>query len=685
GWQNALSNCTFSGNDSSAIVVSDTQVELENCLVWNNSFKNNVNHSTASIYLDPDSIGVSTATYSHSLIQGKDLTGVGTGNLDGTDSANDPGFALPVDPAEAPTVTGDLTPSLTAALVNRGDLAAASGNNDAAGNPRVVWGGIDLGAYEVQQKVILVDESAAEEGADGMSWATAFPTLSQGFVVAGGGDIFRVAAGLYSPDLGPGRVAGDASEHFCADFSFTMEGGYPAGGGERDLENEVTVITGDLGRDDQHSLGVTGDAAGIRGTNAWALLVVDPGEDGEVVLDGLILTGADASEELSGSLGALMARSGQLEIRDCRVVGNLRGLTISNTELSFERCEISGNSGLGEVATFVDSRVYYFNSRITGNSRRFKHKRGVLVVNNLVLVGNLSGLRLIETNANIINLTAASNADHAIDAVGSVAVSFANCVIWRNETQGRTPRSIDLGPDIFANFSHCLVQHHDLRETGEENFDGTDLMNNPAFVEPFAPFYAPHSSGRYELSSGSPGIDAGKGEVNLRQTDVNGLPRVQEDVINLGAYEEVFAPSDSDFDGLPDYWESEFNDEGNSESIDPAADDDGDGFANLVEFVHALHPFQPNSESEARRLMVVEDEGTQYLALTYRNNPAASVSYSNSVERSQDLGLNSPWTSAGMLVDGHPSRDQEVTYRSPDAIESHPKDFLRLSISRVNF
>ena len=146
-----LVNCTITGNhafDSGGAVQANTtgssSAQMINTLIWNNSAGRAPTINNLIFY-----------TFSHCLLQNNDLTGLGTGNLDGTDAANNPGFFLPLDPALAPSMDGDFRPSPDAAVLDAGDNSAISGIPlDLSGEPRILEGDgnsfirVDLGAYE---------------------------------------------------------------------------------------------------------------------------------------------------------------------------------------------------------------------------------------------------------------------------------------------------------------------------------------------------------------------------------------------------------------------------------------------------------------------------------------------------------------------------------------------------------
>ena len=151
-----ITNCTFSGNsaffNSSGSSTggginnsSGSSATITNCIFWNNRDNSGTGTTSASLS------GTSVITYS--LVQGQNPAG--TGNLDGTNPANNPLFVTPVDPTTAPTMAGDLHLQPGSPAIDKGNDAANTTTTDLDGNPRKVdviplGSIIDMGAYEFQ-------------------------------------------------------------------------------------------------------------------------------------------------------------------------------------------------------------------------------------------------------------------------------------------------------------------------------------------------------------------------------------------------------------------------------------------------------------------------------------------------------------------------------------------------------
>lgn len=174
-----MTNVTITGNRAGnvggAIYRNSTinnATYLHNSIVWNNEDSSGVGTSSAA-HGGP---GANLLNASHTLIQG--MFPAGTGNLDGTDPANNPLFAQAVDPATAPTSVGDVRILRGSPVIDQGDNQAPinavvypfvplEGNvlTDLDGFARIVDGDndtvatVDLGVYEAQQPNVTLTKA----------------------------------------------------------------------------------------------------------------------------------------------------------------------------------------------------------------------------------------------------------------------------------------------------------------------------------------------------------------------------------------------------------------------------------------------------------------------------------------------------------------------------------------------
>ena len=307
-------NTTYSGNDSSdyggGIYNYSSTMVMTNTIIWNN--RNNYS------YLPYDSMvnfGSSIVTITYSLVE--NWYPSGAGNLDGTDSGNDPEFVTPVDPTSAPTISGDLRLQAGSPAIDVGDNAAVSGvTTDLEGNPRITNGTVDLGAYEFASGCppssitrLYIDKDASGSGT-GEDWTNASTNLQDALLVAGlcsSIDQLWVAQGAYYPDVGIGVTNDAITETFQLISGLAIYGGFDGSEtslDERDPATNLTILlSGDIDADDTPLGGVVTDTANITGANSYHV-VTGSGVDSSARLDGFTITAGDAHGSGSTALAA---------------------------------------------------------------------------------------------------------------------------------------------------------------------------------------------------------------------------------------------------------------------------------------------------------------------------------------------------------------------------------------------
>jgi len=443
--------------------------------------------------------------------------------------------------------------------VDQGDNSVIEPDaTDLEGNPRILNGTVDMGAYEtsVPSKVIYVDDDAT--GADdGTSWADAFVTLQDALAVALPGDEIHVAQGRYTPDQGAGREPGDRFASFQLINNVNVIGAYAGlhGGDpeERDTGRYETILSGDLQGDDA---AVT-DPANLRDDptrqDNSQMILNGSNVGASTVLDGFAISGGNAlgvSDEAYGG-GLYNARSSGPSLRNCTFRANAAysggAIYRVNPEATVANCRFVWNHAWsygGAVVSFGDAT--FINCFFAGNQGRdggaVHSDECSPVFRNCAFIGNRANcggaLHNEDTRPTVTNCTFVANHAQAGGGMYNERTAvITNCILWRNTAEFGTVQDAQIDyshnnePQIV---SYCCVQGLDGR------FEGTGNMDvPPRFVEPAGPdAVVGTADDNVRLRMDSPAVDAGDSSViEPGATDLDGHPRVFGDTVDLGAYE----------------------------------------------------------------------------------------------------------------------------------------------------
>ncbi|MGB6223441.1 choice-of-anchor Q domain-containing protein [Haloferula sp.] len=161
-------NLTLSGNRASTggaiFRRSDSNLILNNSIVWNNLHRGFIGEVRDAFSPDNSINSIEPSDqYFSSVLQGHDLTGVGSGNFNGLLPASDPRFAKPIilsfeDFSDVNTFRdSNLRLASDSPFIDAGNSAINSYPLDLAGSPRIVGSSIDMGATEFQGSFDEVD------------------------------------------------------------------------------------------------------------------------------------------------------------------------------------------------------------------------------------------------------------------------------------------------------------------------------------------------------------------------------------------------------------------------------------------------------------------------------------------------------------------------------------------------
>lgn len=231
-------------------------------------------------------------------------------------------------------------------------------------------------------------------------------------------------------------------------------------------------------------------------------------------------------------------------------------------------CTISSNKassgGGGALESVLNKCVVRGNSANSGGGLYSSVAVNSLLIRNRADSGNGGGAAF----SKLVNCTVVSNS--ASSAGGGVhSGSITNCIVYFNVSPNGT------------NISTATVSSYSCSTPTPAGIG--NINNNPLFV----------GANDYHLSSGSACRDSGNNNGVSATDDLDGLPRIVNMGVDMGAYEvQVGSPSDSDGDGIPNWWEVQ---KMLSVTISNSGSIDGDWMTDYEEYVADTHPTNGSS------------------------------------------------------------------------------------------
>jgi hypothetical protein len=372
------------------------------------------------------------------------------------------------------------------------------------------------------------------------------------------GDQIWAKTGIYKPGV-------------SRDDTFALKKGLAVYGGfigtetelsERDWVNNKTVLSGDIGEEDDNADNCYNVVTGGSGAQRT---------DNTAILDGFTITKgyADGMFEQSKG-GGIYIRVSSPVIRNCTIVDNIAeyggGMyndgsspTITNCTFIGNRADIEGSTDNwgGGMANNSNSSPQITNCMFQGNHAGSNgggiHNTGSSSpsVTNSIFVGNHAetnggGIFSYQSVPTVANCTFSQNAvttgsGGGFYVYGNDTPSISNSIFWGNTAAAGKAQNIY--PTTLSTVKYCLVQG---------GYSGvTNISGDPVFVA--APSAGDddwttledNDYGDLHLQGGSPAID--KGSNNLIPAgvtiDLDGEDRIFEDgTVDMGAYEYIVLP-----------------------------------------------------------------------------------------------------------------------------------------------
>jgi K319L-like, PKD domain len=359
---------------------------------------------------------------------------------------------------------------------------------------------VGLGAPDFR---VFVNPDAASPGA-GSSWDTAFTTLTAALAAAAtpnsGIEEIWVKAGVYSPAL---EAGGGSASTYNLPSGLRLYGGFAgteASLDERNIEDNETVISGDIaGDDDDHAFG--GHAE-----NVQHLITANATGSGTRV-DGFTLRGGNAQSATDTHGGAALVTGGALTFARCLFHVNLAvnggAIAVDGGSLTLRLCRFNENRG-----DDFGGAIYLVNgAELDCENTEFHHNEVLVAGSRGGAIAQFGGeLRLV--NSTLHRNYAEVSGGALFHTAGATAL-VANSLFWGNcGVNNDEPGQIaidDAGGAVAFSIDRSIVQNL----TGALGGVGNS-SSDPLFVDPLGPDGILGTLDEdFQLMEGSPAIDLG--------------------------------------------------------------------------------------------------------------------------------------------------------------------------------
>ncbi|MDR1389650.1 MAG: right-handed parallel beta-helix repeat-containing protein [Treponema sp.] len=376
---------------------------------------------------------------------------------------------------------------------------------------------------------------------DGSSWDNASSDIQEMIDDADGrGAQIWVAAGVYKPAHIPEEASTDSRHRtFWLKPKVRIYGGFSGDGtedglGERDWENNKTILSGDFNNNDG---GNAIDGFIGMDENAYhVVLALGIPDDEQTILDGFTITGGNANgDESTISVGVHLVKSSW----SGGVVNWQSSPVLTNVTISGNQAGDSGGGGMSNAfsSSPVLTNVIVSNNRADFGGGMFNWGDCSPVLTNVVISGNQAsfggGIFNSSSSPVLTNVTISGN--QAGDGGGmynwnNSAPEIRNSIIWDNGTGVTNNVSTPSTPS----YEYSLVEGGVLGGVNG-NLAGT---TDPQFVN--------SSIGDYRLKYESLARNAGtiafykegkSPDLSGITTDLDGNPRTTGVKIDMGAYQ----------------------------------------------------------------------------------------------------------------------------------------------------
>lgn len=576
-----LTNVTIAGNKAEEIsggigislqAPNYGSATVNNSIVWGNDA--------------PDDPNGENASYTRSLVQDKSSSWPQNEEMD-------PLFVSPLPASSAPTIGGnyqimELSPAISAADTNAYKTAMGlfgntnwSEQKDMAGQARLVYNDLDLGAFEMQDpirpqedtKIIYVKPNGAGTQ-KGSSWANAYPNFQDllyyasyhNYLSSPNDSIAQiwVVQGSFKPT----HVFGNANVNDSRNFTFLIPEGVKVYGGFRtnanDLVDTIPEVRGNnLG--DMSLTVLSGNIGDINNQNDNCYHVVvaaNINDNRKIIFDGFKISDGKANGTSSTTFRNFAISQ-----------GNGGGLYLINPSTSngafseFKNLIIENNFAQNGAGIMNEKgKAKFYNIIVRGNSSEIgggiynnsannsKYLQSVVYGNKATT--NAGGVyNLQSSNMLFLNTTIGGNNMEGMFNSSSNSI-LSNCIISNNDS---SVVNISSSPFYrYSNINGC---------GGSSNWDsnyGIDQGNNVGLdvkfinaIDPATQNWTQNTNGDYRIKGSSPAINGGSDALYSSEfgitdwddvKDIINIDRILSDTIDMGAYEMIVFTVD--FEGI---------------------------------------------------------------------------------------------------------------------------------------
>jgi hypothetical protein len=597
---------------------------------------------------------------------------------------------LPVSPGAAFNITneplfmsveaGDFRLHPDSPCINAGNNAGVAWLTDFGGNPRILGGTVDMGAYEFSPSMThYVDLNSFNPTPPYASWSTAATNIQDAIDTADVGDTVLVTNGTYAAG---GRVVyGVLTNRIVLDKAILLQSvdgpgvttiqGYRIPVGDTNYQRNVrplymtngAVVSGfTIASGSTYAFGtligqLAGGGAYCEGTDAVltnCILTDNVCESrfalagGGAVYQGTLIKCVVANNSVPTNHWNYSVPGGgtyKSLLRDCMVVSNSASFGGGAANSLVSNCTVSANMAPNYGSTSFGGGLYNstgYNSFISGN---FATTSGGGIAR-----GKLSGC-ILSNNACFFsapssgggayecfleNCLVISNASARGGGVFLDVGSIANCTIVGNTATNRGGGLSAEGGTARAR--NCIISGN-LCPSGLLNTSNTFTTSSANLSNCWlsVPGYRDATIGDFRLLSNSPCINAGNNSFVSESTDLDGNPRVSAGTVDIGAY-EFQSPSSmlsyvwAQQNGLPTDGSADFTDA------------DTDGASNWHEWRADTVP------TNAASALVMGRVTNGMAGLVVSWSSVATRSYW--LERAADLGASSPFQVIATNISG---------------------------------